>query len=326
MGNYQYMVSVIMITYNHEDYIRQALDSILMQHVNFNYEIIIGDDASTDKTQEIIREYQIKYPDKIKSILREENVGPTRNGYDVKMRSKGKYIAVLEGDDYWIDEFKLQKQVDFLEKNQEYIGCANKYLKVTEEGFPLKVRYVSDSNYNKKFTMADFLNGRANQLFQSASLAYRNIYIDSKIDLTITYRAHPMIGDGTILSILLNKGDFYIFSDQMSAYRVKRKPNADNAVSIMSRNPMGYTKSVLKYADILEDYFNNKYKFKFMRNIAIDFSLNNYNKLNKDEKSELKDIISNLIISEKVMCYFRFIKLKLRYYILYLPKKLLRWS
>lgn len=315
-----------MLTYNHEKYIRQAIDSILMQQVNFDYEIIIGDDASIDKTPEIINEYQKKYPDKIKAILRKENLGPTRNGYGIKMMAKGKYIAVLEGDDFWIDKNKLQKQVDFLEKNQEYIGCANKYLKVTEEGSPLKVRYASNVHYNKKFTMDDFLRNRANKLFQSASLFYRNIYINSKQDFTIFYRAHHMIGDGTLLSILLDQGDFFVFKEQMSAYRTKRTPNADNAVSIMSRNPMDYTKSVLKYADILENYFDKKYNFNFTRYIAIDFSLNNYKRLNKEEKLELNKIISQRRRSERLMCYARLIKLKSRYYLLYIPKRILRWS
>lgn len=116
-------VSIICLTYNHERYIKDALDGFLMQKVDFNYEIIIHDDASTDGTQGIIREYQKKYPRIIKTILQAENQKSTGgnvfgNAYAL---AKGKYIACCEGDDYWVDDLKLQIQIDFLEKNKQYV-------------------------------------------------------------------------------------------------------------------------------------------------------------------------------------------------------------
>ena len=123
------LVSVRCITYNHEEYIAQALDSFLMQKTNFPFEVIVHDDASTDKTAEIIREYENKYPLIIKPIYETENQYSKPGnplGRIVNAALKGKYVAICEGDDYWIDENKLQMQVDFLEKNPEYGMCYTK--------------------------------------------------------------------------------------------------------------------------------------------------------------------------------------------------------
>ena len=108
-------VSVFMITYNHEKYIAEALDSILMQKTDFDFDIVIGEDCSTDATRRIVLEYSRKYPDKIKLLLHNVNVGFISNMMYVLEACTGKYVAMCEGDDYWTDPFKLQKQVDFLE-------------------------------------------------------------------------------------------------------------------------------------------------------------------------------------------------------------------
>lgn len=119
------VVSVISLTYNHAPYIRECLDGFLMQKTDFSFEVIIHDDASTDGTSDIVREYAGKYPDIIKPIIQTENQYSKHRDFNKILkfcfdRCKGKYIAFCEGDDYWIDPLKLQKQVDFLEKNPEY--------------------------------------------------------------------------------------------------------------------------------------------------------------------------------------------------------------
>ena len=120
------LVSVRCITYNHENYIAQALDGFLMQKTNFPFEVIVHDDASTDRTADIVREYEKKYPKIIKAIYQTENQYSKQDGSIGRIMDaacKGKYIALCEGDDYWIDENKLQMQVDFLEKNPECGMC-----------------------------------------------------------------------------------------------------------------------------------------------------------------------------------------------------------
>ena len=122
------LVSIVCTTYNHENYIRQALDGFLMQQCSFPIEVIVHDDASTDHTADIIKEYADKHPF-IKTILQTEN--QYSKGVDIweylfTKEAKGKYITICEGDDYWTEPYKLQKQVDFLEKNPEYGLCYSK--------------------------------------------------------------------------------------------------------------------------------------------------------------------------------------------------------
>lgn len=132
------LVSISCITYNHVQYIRQCLDSFLMQKTNFAFEILIHDDCSTDGTTEVIREYEIKYPNIIKPIYEDENqyqqgkpIGSAIWNYP---RSSGKYIALCEGDDYWIDPLKLQKQVDFMESHPDYSLCFHDYNQLWPDG------------------------------------------------------------------------------------------------------------------------------------------------------------------------------------------------
>jgi len=117
------LVSIVCITYNHEPYLRQALDSFLMQKTSFAYEIVLAEDCSTDGTRKICAEYAAKYPDMIYYINRDHNVGYNENEYEAMSAAKGKYIAYCEGDDYWTIPDKLQRQVDFLECHPEYSVC-----------------------------------------------------------------------------------------------------------------------------------------------------------------------------------------------------------
>lgn len=114
------LVSVHMITYNHEKYIAQAIEGVLMQETTFDYELVISDDSSPDNTLNIIKEYQERYPKIIRIIHREKNLGSMKNFFDTFNYCNGKYIAICEGDDYWTHPLKLQKQVVFLEKNEDY--------------------------------------------------------------------------------------------------------------------------------------------------------------------------------------------------------------
>jgi glycosyltransferase involved in cell wall biosynthesis len=116
-----------MITYNHEKFIAEAIEGVLMQKTDFPIELIIGEDCSTDRTREICIAYQQQYPGIIKLQLPETNKGMTRNFIENMQAAQGKYIALCEGDDYWTDPQKLQKQVDFLEANPGYNLCCHRY-------------------------------------------------------------------------------------------------------------------------------------------------------------------------------------------------------
>jgi glycosyltransferase involved in cell wall biosynthesis len=110
------LVSVWMITYNQEAYISQAIESVLEQQCDFDFEIVIGEDCSTDNTRKILQTYQKRYPDKIKLVLHDKNIGMVANQNATFKHCRGKYIAMLEGDDFWCDPYKLQKQVDYMKR------------------------------------------------------------------------------------------------------------------------------------------------------------------------------------------------------------------
>ena len=139
------LLSICCITYNHENYISQAIEGFLAQKTSFNFEIIIHDDASTDATASIVKKYEQEHPNLIKAIYQKENqysqgIKPWPNF--VFPIARGKYIALCEGDDYWTDPYKLQKQVDFLEANPEYILCFTNTRTVDENNQILRPKVI----------------------------------------------------------------------------------------------------------------------------------------------------------------------------------------
>jgi glycosyltransferase involved in cell wall biosynthesis len=118
-------VSVHMITYNHEEFIGQALESALGQVTDFPFEIVVGEDASSDRTREIVKQYAARHPERIRVLLRETNIGMRQNYVDTMRACRGEYIAFLEGDDFWTSPLKLQKQYDVLDADPKYAICSH---------------------------------------------------------------------------------------------------------------------------------------------------------------------------------------------------------
>jgi len=131
------ILSVCLITYNHVKYIEQAIEGVLMQQVDFSFELVIADDFSTDGTRELLLAYKKKYPELIKLILQKKNVGPAKNWMNLITFPQCKYIAYFEGDDYWTDPYKLQKQVDYLERYSSCVGCFSDTSVINESGIVL---------------------------------------------------------------------------------------------------------------------------------------------------------------------------------------------
>ena len=234
-------LSVIFITYNHEKYAEKALRSVCEQETDFQFEVVVGEDCSTDSTREILRRVAAEYPDKVRLLFREKNFGrPTLNVYNTTMECRGEYLAYLEGDDYWTDEHKLQKQVTFLEEHPEYIACTHDCVMVDENGNEItdtEMLKVGDLyRWSGKFTYDDYKHS-GKWPGHYASVVSRNIYTEGRYDYTILYRAHDFVDDALILLFLLIQGDIYRMDEAMSAWRYVKKSGGSNWNSIaMQRN------------------------------------------------------------------------------------------
>ena len=163
-------VSVLIITYNHERFIRQALDSVLSQQVDFDYEVVIGEDCSTDRTRDILLEYQSRHPDKIRLLLRDSNLGAVTNFFSTLQACRGQYIALLEGDDYWTANDKLRTQVNFLDARPDFVICFHDVRGVHENHSAPDFPYVP-RNLKPVLRLDDLL---AENIIPTGSVLFRN--------------------------------------------------------------------------------------------------------------------------------------------------------
>ena len=211
------LVSVDCATYNHEPYIAQALDGFLMQKTNFPFEVIVHDDASTDRTAEIIREYEARFPKIIKPIYETENQYSKHNGSLARIMAaacKGKYIALCEGDDYWIDEDKLQMQVDFLEGNPEYTMCFHNAIE----------HYEDNSHPDRLFSMIEGRDYSAKEILKrwtvpTASVCYRKQSIETDFYWNLKKDPRFIFGDIILFLTLCREGKIRGMNVTMSVYR-----------------------------------------------------------------------------------------------------------
>jgi glycosyltransferase involved in cell wall biosynthesis len=215
MGNP--LVSVCMITYNHEFYIREAIEAVLMQKTNFPIELIIGEDCSNDNTRKIVREYEKKYPAIIVGQYPETNRGMMENFTTVLQSARGKYIALCEGDDYWTDPLKLQKQVDFLEENGDYSLCVGGFKKVNvytneTENIIKNISGLERNNKGYTFTLNDT---KKSWITKTLTAVFRN---DKNILNQITNYKYGR--DINLFYHILKTGKGYYFTEIMGVYRI----------------------------------------------------------------------------------------------------------
>lgn len=266
-------VSVKTITYNHEKFIAQCIEGIMMQKTNFAFEYIIGEDCSTDSTMEIVQEYARRYPDVIRIITAEKNVGAVENDNRTDRACRGKYVAFCEGDDFWTDPYKLQKQVDFLEANPQYGMVHTSFSCINGD------KLIENVWKDKKIPQGDVLDELiSGNYIATATVCIRNEFLkkirianqikenkwrmgdyplwievaaQSKIaympDVTMTYRVHP---DSATHSLDWN-GDFKFFQ---SRYQIKRyyveKYDRDKLLPFLDKR---YHQELLKYAIFLKN-------------------------------------------------------------------------
>jgi len=248
------LLSVCLITYNHANYIEQAIEGVLMQSVNFPWELIIADDFSTDGTREILLKYKEKYPNFIKLILQEKNVGPGKNFSDLLNEPQSKYIAYFEGDDYWTDPLKLQKQVDFLEANPDYGMVHTKYKIFLElENKEVSISTPKD-NYNsffKSILLGNYAIGTLTVCFR------KEIYL-GYLEEIFPHSKEWLLGDLPLWLYISQNSKINYIDEVTSVYRVLEE-SASNTLIIEKR------KSFDKSINEIRFFFLDKYTPKDLK-------------------------------------------------------------
>jgi len=258
MGEQQPLVSICMITYNHEAYIAEAIEGVLMQKADFSYRLVIGEDCSTDNTRKICEDYAKQYPDKIELLPSIKNLGMQPNFIRTFEACTGKYVALCEGDDYWTDPLKLQKQVDFLEENKEFTLCTNNANSVNEHGESNDIT-MPNIEASKEYTLEDILiNGNP---FYTASSIFRK---SALFPLPDWFLEVPF-GDYALYIIALRKGKGFCFNDNMSAYRCHLSS---------SWNPLSNKNKVKKNISFFKKYL--QYEKAHENKLLIYKKLSNY--------------------------------------------------
>jgi glycosyltransferase involved in cell wall biosynthesis len=246
-------VSICCITYNHEEYIADAIDGFLKQKVNFPIEILIHDDASTDKTPQIIESYRKKYPEIIKPIYQSVNQysqrvkpGPTF----LWPRAAGNYIALCEGDDYWTHSDKLQKQVDYMDENINCSVCFHASEIITADKI-LTNKLVKPYKQSQNVCTEDFILGGGG-FFPTASLILRKHLIEDLPD----FYFKSSVGDYPLILILSSMGKAYYLDEIMSVYRYGI-PGSWTGMNLTNGNVEGKIKNCKSDIFILDEF--NKY-------------------------------------------------------------------
>ncbi|EMF45859.1 putative glycosyltransferase [Planococcus halocryophilus Or1] len=249
------LVSVDCLAYNHEKYIAEAIESFLMQKTNFDFEILIHDDASTDKTAAIIREYEEKYPDLIKPLYQKHNLfsqGATMLQINQR-RAKGKYIAICEGDDFWTDPYKLQKQVDYLEANPECDLCVHSAYQYSE-ALNKVVGKVRPSRKSRMFSAEETILG-GGELFPTNSMVYRRV----KADDVPGFYFDAGYGDYPLAIHLAHNGQVHYMDEEMSVYRVDVKGAWSEKTLTNTINSTKQNDGTAKLLDKINSHTNLQY-------------------------------------------------------------------
>jgi glycosyltransferase involved in cell wall biosynthesis len=246
-------VSVCLITYNQEKYIGQAIESIISQKTNVPFELVIGEDRSPDGTRRICEEYQMKYPSIVRLLPSEKNYGMMANLMRTLNNTKGKYVAFCEGDDFWTDAGKLQKQIDFLDNNADYVLVGHGYTKL----YPNDTTEVVDNRPEKRndFTIDDYI---MSHFIHFNTLMYRNAVRIPE------WFSSMSVGDQNLIFYVSQFGKIGYIPESMSMYRI-------NEESFMHTNKLPrIIRNFIRDLEVMNEKTNYKYKERFDLRIRLE--------------------------------------------------------
>ena len=275
------LVSIRCMVYNHEPFLRQCLDGFVMQKTTFPFEAIVHDDASTDGSAAIIREYAERYPDIIKPIYETENQYSKHDGslariMDAAMHRNSKYVALCEGDDYWTDPHKLQIQVDFLESHPDYSLTVHEYTEWDEEkkSFrPHRITFLENTTEDLTLTLDDFATG----VFFTKTLTAvypRRSLLNSNLN---QYRAQF---DMTLFYALMTQGKCRLFNRVMGCYRIQ--PNSVTSSKNISEFRRRTNEAMFSLCQVEQTEQSRKFVYNYLKPFALSVILNRQSKTIKN--------------------------------------------
>ncbi len=297
------MVSVICTAYNHKAYIAQAIESFLMQETDFSVEILIHDDASTDGTAEVIRQYQENFPDRIRVVLQTENQHSkgVKVGNILRQMAQGKYLATCEGDDYWTDPRKLAKQVAFMEDHPACSCCVHGAVKI-DAVRGKAVGVMRADTQNRYFTTEEIILG-GGDLFPTNSMVYRREW---GLSLPPFYQEAP-IGDYPIMVYFSLQGDIYYMDELMAAYRINVRGSWTNRQFANSEKRRRFYERMDIMYDAIDRYTDHRYQdsLQVVRRQNRWLQLIEQGRLKEARGEEFRDIINRMTRREKMRLWMK---------------------
>ena len=220
MSEKQIDVSIYMLTYFHEKYIRQAIESVLAQKTQYTYELVISDDFSQDGTRDILKEYAEKYPDIIRVNLNEENIGIPKNIYKARSMCRGRYITALSGDDYWINDQKIETEVKFLDEHPQYVAAFNGIeLRMDDSTTAYDIIPRDKSQLNREYSLKDY---EKCEPLGTHGFFMRNYFLteEGREYFAQAQQISKFVDDAVDEVLILKKGPVYILDIVTDAHRV----------------------------------------------------------------------------------------------------------
>jgi glycosyltransferase involved in cell wall biosynthesis len=248
-----------MITYGHENFIEEAINGVLMQECDFELELIVANDCSPDRTDEVILGIIENHPRAtcIKYVKHENNLGMMSNFIYALQQCEGEFIALCEGDDYWTDSKKLQKQVDFLKSNLDYVLCFHKAEVIKIVKNKKQERRMFYHSYDKTdYTANDVLNS---WLIPTASMVFRNVITNFPAFLREAFH-----GDVALQVYLCEYGKMRFMDDSMSVYRIN-----DGSVTVSTISDENHFNKLIKQYELMNLFFGLKYKTEINRKLFL---------------------------------------------------------
>lgn len=306
-------LTILCVVYNHKDYIRRTIESFLNQKTEYKYEILIHDDASTDGTIDILKEYEKNYPDIIKVFYEQKNKYREKKLKDelyniVENYAKGDYLAWCEGDDYWIDNYKVQLQLDYLENHRDCVMTAHNG--ICYDCRTGEMQAIDGFDEDKDVSMQEILIHKKNCFPTASMIMKKNMFIMDKPFNECS------IGDWTLMIYCATKGKIHYFNRIMSVYRYMTAGSWSKKINELE-NYITFSLDMARFFTELNIYTKNEYKEQvdgiingFYKGAAF-FLLNN--EVKDEALSELKNIVNDRLLFDVAVYWNELIQYKYEY-------------